>query len=442
MNDSSPIQEKTQQEIVQSEKQQTRQLQKLAKASLLITSTLSLEESLQHITDAARDIVGAHLAIASMTNYEYWTQTISAASFSEKYVQWHDRINMYSGSALASQICQSNQPMRMTQAELEAHPEWQELSGENGKHPVLRGWLAVPLIGRDGRNLGLLQVTDKYEGEFNEDDEAVLVQLAQLGSAAIENARLYAQAQEAINARDELFSIVTHDLKNPVSTMKGFAQLLRRSVDRMDIPDKQQLADGLQRIDKAATRMTALINELLDIAHLQMGKPLELNQRETDVVALAHMAVAEYAQTSKKHSFRINTEVPELVGWWDTTRLERMFGNLLSNAIKYSPQGGTITVELAREEREDGPWAIVRVIDQGMGIPPSDLPHVFDKFRRARNVQGQIKGTGLGLASVRQIVEEHGGTVSVKSKEGEGSTFTIWLPVNLLEEEDLEEDIE
>jgi signal transduction histidine kinase len=115
-----------------------------------------------------------------------------------------------------------------------------------------------------------------------------------------------------------------------------------------------------------------------------------------------------------------------------------MFGNLLSNAVKYSPQGGTITVELAREEREDGPWAIVRVIDQGMGIPPTDLPHIFDKFRRARNVQGQIKGTGLGLASVRQIVEEHGGTVSVKSKEGEGSTFTVCLPVNLLEEEDIE----
>lgn len=123
--------------------------------------------------------------------------------------------------------------------------------------------------------------------------------------------------------------------------------------------------------------------------------------------------------------------MPHVLIAGDAVRLDRVIGNLLSNAIKYSPQGGTITVKVSREEREDktGGFAVVEVTDQGLGIPSADLPHIFDQFRRAANVTGRILGTGIGLANCLQIVRQHGGTIAVTSLEGSGTTFLVRLPL-------------
>lgn len=256
----------------------------------------------------------------------------------------------------------------------------------------------------------------------------------EMDASAQEKARLYKQARDAIRIRDELFSIVSHDLKNPVATIKGFAQLLRRTINRADFPDKEQIVDGLARIDNTATRMTILINELLDIARLQIGRPLDLNLRETELVMLVHQVVNAHQQTTQKHSLTITVDIPEVRGMWDAIRLERVLGNLLTNAIKYSPEGGTIAVSIGHEGDAENGYALLSVQDEGIGIPGEDLPHIFDQFHRAKNVSEQIIGTGLGLASARKIIEQHGGSISVTSQEGGGSTFTIRLPQNPPEE--------
>ena len=238
--------------------------------------------------------------------------------------------------------------------------------------------------------------------------------------------------QEAIRTHEELFSIVSHDLKNPVATIKGFAQLLQRIVHRLKTSNEeasQQLLNGLSRIDATATRMTTLINELLDLASLQIGKPLELDQKDTDLVALTHQIITAFQQTTEQHNFRIQVYVPELRGYWDATRLERVISNLVSNAVKYSPDGGEVVVELAREDEETASWAVLKVQDQGIGIPAQDLPFIFDRFHRGSNVAGRIQGTGLGLASARQIVEQHGGTIEATSQEGTGARFIVRLPL-------------
>jgi hypothetical protein len=117
-----------------------------------------------------------------------------------------------------------------------------------------------------------------------------------------------------------------------------------------------------------------------------------------------------------------------LTGFWDGPRLERVLGNLLGNAIKYSPDGGEITIRIAREENGNTDTAVLSVEDRGVGIPPGDLHLVFERFRRAENVQS-IAGSGIGLAGTKRIVELHGGTIAVSSVEGEGSTFTVRLPI-------------
>ncbi len=255
---------------------------------------------------------------------------------------------------------------------------------------------------------------------------------AQIQQHAEESERLYHEAQEAISLRDELLAVVSHDLKNPLTTVMGFTQLLQNTVKRIDLPEKERVMDGISRISATATRMNRLIDELLDIAYLQMGKPLDLDESEIDLVKLAQQAVVAYSQTSQRHQFFYETGLPELIGHWDGARLERVLGNLLSNAIKYSPAGGAITVSVSREETGDGAWAMYSVADQGIGIPASDLPQVFDRFHRGKNVVRQIKGSGIGLASARHIIEQHRGSISVSSQEGAGSIFTIRLPLELL----------
>jgi signal transduction histidine kinase len=120
------------------------------------------------------------------------------------------------------------------------------------------------------------------------------------------------------------------------------------------------------------------------------------------------------------------TRLPKLVGEWDELRLGRVIDNLLDNAVKYSPRGGSVKVSIGTAE--DGA-AVLSVSDRGEGIPESDLPHIFERFRRGQNVEGRIPGTGIGLAGVQRIVEQHQGTIAVASKVGVGTTFTIRLPL-------------
>jgi signal transduction histidine kinase len=139
--------------------------------------------------------------------------------------------------------------------------------------------------------------------------------------------------------------------------------------------------------------------------------------------------VAAQLRLSPRHQLRVETALAELIGEWDGVRLRRVLDNLLSNAIKYSPAGGPVLVTVAREQIDGGAYAVLAVQDHGVGIPAADLSHIFERFHRASNVQGRISGTGIGLASARQIVEQHGGDLTVRSTEGQGSVFTVLLPL-------------
>jgi signal transduction histidine kinase len=162
---------------------------------------------------------------------------------------------------------------------------------------------------------------------------------------------------------------------------------------------------------------------------LQLARPLELDREPTDLVELAGRVVALHEGVSERHRVELETTEPALVGRWDAARIERVLQNLLSNAIKYSPGGGHVWVRLWREPGTACDWAVVAVQDEGVGIPAADLPHLFERFHRASNVRDQIAGTGIGLATARHVVEQHGGAILVESEEHRGSTFTIRLPV-------------
>ena len=230
---------------------------------------------------------------------------------------------------------------------------------------------------------------------------------------------------------DDFVTAASHDLKNPLTTIKSRAQLLRRRVARLNVPDVAGLDEGLASIDTAATRLSAQVDELLDVARLRTNRALELRRQSVDLVGLVRAVAAENLPASERHQVVIETGLPVVTVDADPARLERVLDNLLGNAVKYSPDGGTITVALACQAGSGAArhgWAVLSVADQGIGIPAADLPHLFQPFHRAGNV-GKVAGTGIGLAGVKQIVEQHGGTIGVQSTEGVGSTFTIWLPL-------------
>ena len=177
-------------------------------------------------------------------------------------------------------------------------------------------------------------------------------------------------------------------------------------------------------------RMSEQLRELVAASQGGGSEALTLNPRPLDLRTLAHATVEDARQSMRGHLIRLELPDAPVVGDWDEARLERVLANLLSNAAKYSPEGGEISVRVGTAQDAEGvSWATVGVRDQGIGIPTDELGTIFEPFRRGSNAPAEVAGTGIGLASVRQSVELHGGQVRVASQVGSGSEFAVWLPL-------------
>jgi PAS domain S-box-containing protein len=300
-------------------------------------------------------------------------------------------------------------------------------------HLPVRGYLAVPVVSRSGEVIGGLFFGHPRAGVFTDNEVRLIAGVAAQAAIALDNARLYQRAQEALRIRDEFLASISHELRTPLTAIRGFSQLLHRRIERLAGPDAGRVLDSLTSIDASTTKMSSMVDELLDLARLQSGRLLDLHPVRTDLVDLCRRIAAEYQKTTRLHDIRVEASPERLEGMYDLTRLERIVANLLSNAIKYSPNGGVITLALTVE----GPpatgatsRALLEVRDEGLGIPAADLPHVFDRFYRGGNV-GRIWGTGTGLAVVHQVVEQHGGTVAIESAPGQGTVVRVRLPLAL-----------
>jgi len=234
---------------------------------------------------------------------------------------------------------------------------------------------------------------------------------------------LSAELQRAVETRDEFLAAAAHDLRNPLSTIQAAGEVLERAAARPGSVAREQLGLCAEHILAASRRMSRLLAGFLDVAHLQIGQPLELHRSPADLAALLREVVAEQQQVTARH--RIVLLAPEaLVVSIDGPRLQRAVENLIGNAVKYAPQGGEVSVRLQAQP----PEVLLSVEDRGIGIPPADLERIFARFERGANVAGRFAGTGIGLAIARQIVEQHGGSLTVQSAVGEGSTFTLHFP--------------
>ena len=274
------------------------------------------------------------------------------------------------------------------------------------------------------RVLGLLILMISESGRRYSDDDLELAQnIANRAAVAIENARLFRQVQETVRIRDEFLSIAAHELKTPITSLSGYAQLLQARFV-VDYTLKERDLRAIQVINGQVERLTKLIGAMLDVTRIESGH-FALDLHPVNLSDLAVAAADELAPMLAAHSIDCAAVEPGIMIVGDEQRLEQAILNLLQNAIKYSPEGGQITVSL----RRDNNWVVLAVTDQGIGIPTGARDSLFQLFYRASNVVGSsISGVGLGLYVVHEIVSRHNGTVDVVSEEGRGSTFTVRLP--------------
>ncbi|MFL5419744.1 MAG: ATP-binding protein, partial [Myxococcales bacterium] len=304
-------------------------------------------------------------------------------------------------------------PIRL--ANLTDHPAFR---GFPPHHPPMGPFLGVPIV-HDGRNVGNLYLS-RAEGAaaFSEEDERVAELLAGYVGVSISNSRLYTHAVAATRAREDLLATVSHDLKNPLSNILISAHLLRRQA-----PKSEALA-VVERIERAAERMTRLIGDLLDAAKIEAGV-LRTAPRPENAASLVESVVEMLGPIAADKSIELRSHGPPspVAVLCERDLILRVLSNLVGNAIKFSPSGGSVFV-VAKERTGQVQFSVK---DSGPGIPDEHLPHIFDRYWQQKD--NDRRGSGLGLYIAKGIVEAHGGRIWIETAPGQGTAIHFSLPI-------------
>ena len=317
-------------------------------------------------------------------------------------------------AALITDVSENNAPLRLNFEQLQTRfPEAEPLNG----------WMAAPLVDRHGRNLGGLSLTRSEPGEFSADDEAVLVQLAQMTSVAIENARLFENLQQNDRRKDEFLATLAHELRNPLAPIRTGLEVLRVSDN-----DPETLEEVRGIMERQTQQLVTLVDDLLDVSRITRGK-MELRKCEVRLREVARNAIDTARPLIDEAGHRLIESFPDqpITLFVDPHRFAQILSNLLNNAAKYTPDGGTIEFK----GELDGDTAVIRIRDSGVGIPAEMRSQIFEMFAQIDRPHEKVStGLGIGLTLVKSLVEMHDGTVEVLSEgANRGSEFIVRLPV-------------
>jgi len=363
----------------------------LADASRVLASSLDYDTTVQKVTEVAVPVLADICLLHIVDDHD---QLVRAATTARADIQ---PTSEPSASELSSVL----------------------KSGESELGPFR---LFVPLVLR-GHVRGVMTFqAGRQRPNFSEDDLDLAAELAHRCELAIENAGLHAEAQRATRLRDEFLSVAAHELKTPMTSLRGYAQWLLRSIKDGAVVDPGLLDRGLRAIDVQSFKLVDLTEQLLDISRIEAGK-LRLECREVDLVPFVRGVVDAAQAMAQAHTLTFDSpqQCPAFV---DPLRLEQVVRNLIDNAIKYSPAGGSVEIVL---RPADHGRLVLTVRDHGLGIPLERRENLFDRFYQAHG-EGHFGGLGLGLYISRQIVELHGGHISAEFPADGGSCFQVTLP--------------
>jgi len=380
-----------------------RDLQKLSQAAL---EGATIDESMSAVLRAMCAMFATDVAAVLLTSMDGKTLRLRASIGLKDVSDAHVSV----GSGAAGRIAATRTTMF-----------FDDLDEVEGVSPTLRengirSLLGAPMLARD-RVIGVLYVASRDHRGFTCDELQLIELVADRVGTIIDNATLYEQALSAIESRDAVMGFVSHDLRNPLGVILMSTSLLPTNA--------LNVAKLASRIKRSAERMLRMISDLRDVGSIKAGH-LSIEARPEDARSLIAEAVEGVQPDASQKSLRLETRLPaqDLVLACDRGRIIQVLINLLTNAIKFTPEGGSITITVARVDTD---CARIEVEDSGCGIPDGDLPHVFDRYWQAKRTAHL--GTGLGLAIAKGIAAAHGGTISVESRVGRGTTFSLTLPL-------------
>ena len=396
----------------------TAQLERLVVAASSLITEVSLEGVLQRVVEIAAEVIGAQYAaigvlapdgrlLESFTTYGMDTELRAKIG------------PLPRGHGILGLVIRAARPIRLP--DLTRHPD---SYGFPPHHPPMRSFLGVPIVGRRGI-FGNLYLTEKLGGGFfTEEDEHVAVLLAANTSAAVENARLHEESarlleevQQLHRTRERFFAMVNHELRNSLSAVYGWAEIMVRKKDPATVPR------AAFEVLESAQQAVALINDLLDLSRLDEDR-LRPVIRATEPGSLARRAVSRVTPAAEAKRIFLQIDVaPDLPSCdTDASRVEQILVNLLGNAINHAPEGSTVRLEVSTEQ----PMVIYKLQDEGSGIQESDLERIFDIY--VTKPAGESQGFGLGLPLSRRLARLLGGELRAVARPGRGGCFILELP--------------
>ena len=398
---------------------------KLGEVGAVVASTLDREMIVKKVTDTATELTHAEFGAFfynvrdQHTGDAYMLYALSGAP-REAFANFpHPR-----ATALFGPTFRGEAPMRID--DVTKDPRYGKSPPYHGMPPghlPVRSYLAVPVKGLDGHVIGGLFFGHSRPAMFTEQHQRLAIGTAAWASVALENARLYGEAQDANRMKDDFLAVLSHELRTPLNAILGYSRLLRGNMLA-----GEQLDRGLETVERNARWLTQIVEDVLDVSRIVSGK-IRLDVQPVDLTGVIDNAVATVQPAADAKGVTVHALVDPRATpvSGDPDRLQQVVWNLLSNAVKFTSKGGRVQLRL---ERVNSHIEIV-VTDTGVGINKDFLPYVFERFRQGESGPARkTGGLGLGLAIVRHIVEMHGGVVLAASEgEGKGSTFTVSLPL-------------
>jgi PAS domain S-box-containing protein len=408
-------------------RRQARRLEALAEASRVFASGLDYKTTLDTVARRLAELIGDGALIRVLSGDGTWLVPVAVWHPSAERAALRRRLlasaPQRTSEGITAQVISARRTLRVPEVTREfvrneMKPEyWPYLEG-------VTSLLIAPLEHRRQVFGHITLMRDQGGAPYTREDETLLEDLAQRAAQAIENARLYGEAQAAIAARDEFLSIASHELRTPLTALRLALENMRRVATREAI--ERLPAAHVERVlgtaERQGQRLEKLVAALLDVSRIHMGR-LELELEDVELGGAVAEAVAGVEEEATQNGSAIEVTGTPVHGVWDRLRVSQVATNLLSNAVKYGA-GRPVQVSFGA----NGERALLVVRDHGIGIDPADQLQIFERFERAVSSRN-YGGLGLGLFIVKRIVEAHGGTISVESRPGEGASFRVELPL-------------
>lgn len=426
--DNARLYQEAQEEIAE-RKQIEQNLRFLSEASKLLASSLDYHTTLTHVTYLAVPHIADWCSVDMRT--DEGIQQLAVAHVDPEKVQWAKELNRKNPP---DPHARTGLPNVLRTGRAEFYPEISDAllvaSARNEEHLALAraigfsSVMIVPLLIQNEAIGAITFVTAESGRHYTQADLSMAEELASRAALAIQNARLYSEAQKAIGIRDDFISIASHELRTPITSLKMYTQVLQKQLSKKG---ETSFNHSLSRMDAQLNKLTGLISDLLNISKIELGR-LEFQEEWFNLDEVVKEACEAVQQIATKHTIHIEGSIVQPV-WGDKDRIGQVVTNLLTNAIKYSPQAQKVVVRLQAEPDN----ALVSVQDFGIGIDSEHLNKIFTRFYRVSDPEEKtFPGLGIGLYLSYEIIKRHHGSVMVASKKGKGSVFSFSLPYKLL----------